>query len=412
MLVRSAAATTALNAGYAFIGFLASLLYARVLGPHDYGLYAYVIACCQVLIIPSGLGLSSYLVREGAKSPRSLLWLLHWADLRILIGGVVAATMMMCAALIPAGAGSRVLFLIAAPLPLLTNLGAVRKALVQAHGWVARSQWPQLILAPGLVLMAIAGLWLWRGQFTVAQLMTVTVLALLPAIAANSVQLKMATHGSVAFEPALTSIRSALPFAWLYGVYLINSRVDVIMLGGLRGAREAGIYAVAVRASELVPYMMAVAHMTIAPKVSRLHQDGKHEQLQRLTTATAVRVVLATLPLAATLIFGAHILLELFYGSKFADGAVVIQILAISQLIVVGVGPVAVLLTMTKHANLCARAFSVGAVLNISLNAILIPHFGIVGAALATSISTSFSYLSCWYTVRRKLGLRPSFLGA
>ncbi len=411
-LVRSAGATLALNVGYVLIGFLASLLYARVLGPHDYGLYAYVIACSQVLIIPSSLGLSSYMVREGAKSPQSLLWLLHWGDARTLIAGLIAAALMACAYFIPTAAGARVLFLIAAPLPLLTNLGSVRKALVQAHGWVARSQWPQTILAPGLALTSLAGFWFWRGGFTAGELMSITVLALLPAIAVNSMQLKMAVRDTSALEPARALIRDALPFVWLNGMYLINSRVDVILLGSLRGAREAGVYAIAVRAAELVPYLMTVANLTIAPRVSRLHRDGKFDQLQRLATATAIRVLLVTLPLALVLVFGASLLLDLLYGSSFTEGSNVIRILALSQLVVVGFGPVGVLLSMTKHADLSARAFTVGAVLNIGLNLALIPRFGMIGAALATGISTISSYTLCWYMVRRKLALRPSFFGA
>jgi O-antigen/teichoic acid export membrane protein len=410
-LVRSAGATASINVGYILIGLGASLLYARLLGPHDYGLYAYVMACAQILIVPTGLGLPSYLVREGAKAPQSLVWLKRWADRNILVIGVAAAALLACGYFLPQAAGARVLFLIAAPMPLLTNLSSVRKALVQALGRVARSQWPQSLLAPGVTLLVVVGLWLVRGGFTVQELMLVTVAATVLPVLANGWQLRVATHGHAAAEPAQVRIKAALPFMWLSAMYLINARVDVIMLGSLRGAHDAGIYAVAVRAAELVPYLMVVANLTIAPKVSRLHQEGTHGQLQRLISATAVRVFLATLPLALVLIVGAHFLLELFYGADFAEGAIVIRTLAISQLFVVALGPVGVLLNMTKHADLSAKAFTAGAGLNVVLNAILIPLLGIAGAAIATGISTATSYLLCWYMVRRQLALRPSFLG-
>lgn len=410
-LVRSAGASAALNVGYILIGFLASLLYARVLGPHDYGLYAYVIACSQVLIIPVGLGLSSYLVREGAKFPRSLLWLLRWADRRTIAMGLVAAAVMACAYFVPAAAGARLLFLIAAPLPLLTNLGSVRKALVQSHGWVARSQWPQLILAPLLALIAIGGLWLWRASFTVTELMIVTVLALLPAIAANAAQLKLAVRDTIATEPVQALVRAALPFMWLNGMYLINSRVDVIMLGSLRGAHEAGVYAIAVRAAELVPFLLTVANLTIAPKISRLYHAGDHEALQRLASATAQRVMLATLPLALFLLIAARFLLGAFYGAAFTEGAIVVRILTLGQLLFVAAGPVGVLLNMTSHAKNSAIAFGIGAVVNIALNAILIPFYGMEGSAIATGASTVLVCCIRWRTVRKQLALRPSCFG-
>jgi O-antigen/teichoic acid export membrane protein len=410
-LVRSAGATASINVGYILIGLGASLLYARLLGPHDYGLYAYVMACAQILIVPTSLGLPSYLVREGAKTPQSLAWLERWADRRVFVVGVVAAALLACGYFFPQAAGARLLFLIAAPLPLLTNLSSVRKALVQALGRVARSQWPQLLLAPGVALLAVLGLWLLRGGFTVQELMLVTVAATLLPILANGWQLRAATRGRTAEEPARVRIKAALPFMWLSAMYLVNARVDVIMLGSLRGAHDAGIYAIAVRAAELVPFLLTVANLTIAPRISKLYHAGDMATLQRLTSATAVRVLLATLPLALLLMIGAHFLLRFFYGAAFVEGANVIRILAVSQLLVVALGPVGVLLNMTDHANASAKAFGLGAVLNIILNAILIPFYGMEGSAVATGASTLLVCCIRWGMVRRRLALRPSFLG-
>jgi O-antigen/teichoic acid export membrane protein len=133
--------------------------------------------------------------------------------------------------------------------------------------------------------------------------------------------------------------------------------------------------------------------------------------LQRLTSATAVRVLLATLPLALLLLIGAHFLLQIFYGAAFVDGANVIRILAVSQLLVVALGPVGVLLNMTDHANASAKAFGVGAVLNIILNAILIPFYGMEGSAIATGASTLLVCCIRWGMVRKRLALRPTCLG-
>jgi O-antigen/teichoic acid export membrane protein len=405
--VRSAGATATLNVGNIAIAFLASLLYARVLGPHGYGLYAYVIACTQVLIIPAGMGFQSYLVREGAKAPNSLLWLRRWADARTWITGLIAAALLACAWFIPAAAGARILFLIAAPLPLLTSLSSVRKALVQAHGWVARSQWPQLILTPACTLVAGVVLWRWRGGFTPAELMTITVAAMLLSIAVNAMQLRMAARGMAASQPVQARIKAALPLMWVSAMYLVNGRVDVIMLGSIRGAHETGVYAVAVRAAGLVIFLLAVANLTIAPRISKLYCAEDTAGLQRLVSATSIRVLLLTLPLALFLIFGAHILLHFFYGVAFTGGASSIRILAISQLLVVALGPVGVLLNMTAHANLSAKAFGIGAVVNITMNAILIPFFGMEGSAIATGASTLLAYLICWNMVKRHLKLRP-----
>jgi O-antigen/teichoic acid export membrane protein len=163
-MVRSAGITAGLKIGSVLLAFVASLVYARALGPGEYGLYAYVIAWAALLAVPAGLGLPGYLLREGAKSPESVKNLLRWADKRLLLGGLAMGCVFAGGSAISGNPHTKLLFLVAAPLPLLSNLTYVRRSLVQALGRVARSQWPTLILAPGVTLAGIIVLWAMRGR--------------------------------------------------------------------------------------------------------------------------------------------------------------------------------------------------------------------------------------------------------
>src|SRR5690625_1475316 len=87
-LVRSAGLTAVFKVVANLIAFGASLIYARALGPHGYGLYAYVIAWAMIASIPVAMGLPGYLVREGAKAPASVRWMRRWADKRVLLTGL------------------------------------------------------------------------------------------------------------------------------------------------------------------------------------------------------------------------------------------------------------------------------------------------------------------------------------
>lgn len=411
-LVRSAAATAAMKVGATGIAFLASLLYARVLGPHDFGLYAYVIAWTAVLTIPASLGLPQYLVREGAKLPEQIGWLRRWADKRVLMTGVLSGVLLGAAMLLPQAAGARWLFVAAAPIPLLANLGAVRQALLQARGWIVRSQWPQLVFAPVLTLLVLAGVWLWRGTFSAADVVVTTVVAALIQLVINVVQLgptRVVRAGAEARTQA--SVRAALPFMWINAMYLVMSRVDLILLGSLKGASEAGIYAIAARAAEFVPFFLLAANTTMGPKISHLYHTGDRTTLQRLTTASARRLTLMTLPPALALVLLAHPLLHFFYGGRFTEGAIAVQILTVAQFLTIASGPVGIILNMTNHASDSAKAFAAGAVLNLILNLLLIPPFGYTGAATATAISIVFCNSVRWYWVRSRLRIRPSAFG-
>jgi O-antigen/teichoic acid export membrane protein len=411
-LVRSAVATAAMKVGATGIAFLASLLYARVLGPHDFGLYAYVIAWTAVLTIPASLGFPQYLVREGSKRPEQIGWLQRWADKRVLMTGVSAGLLLSAAMLLPQAAGARWLFVLAAPIPLLANMSAVRQALLQAYGWIVRSQWPQLVFAPTLALLLLAGLWLWRGTFSAADVVVATVVAALIQLAINVAQLGYAKrgHDGGGVRPR-AGVRDALPFMWINAMYLVMSRIDLILLGSLKGASEAGIYAIAARAAEFVPFFLLAVNTSMGPKVSHLYHAGERATLQRLATASARRLTWITLPLALALIVLAHPVLHFFYGGRFTEGAIALQILTVAQFFTIVSGPVGIILNMTNHAHESAKAFAAGAVLNLLLNLLLIPSFGYTGAATATAISIVFCNSLRWYWVRRYLQLRPSAFG-
>lgn len=409
-LVRSAAATAALNLGGTLIAFGSSLLYARVLGPHDYGLYAYVIAWASVLTVPVGLGLPPYLVREGARSIESLRWLRSWADARVVVSGLIMAAIMACAVFLPAAAGARWLFVIAAPLPLLNNLGHIRRALLRANGWVARSQWPGLTLSPALMLAAMAGLWAWRGTLRPMDLvMSAAALALVPLLI-NAYQLRLAAPDSNKKRSSVR-IRNALPFMWIGMLYLLNSRTDLIMLGAIKGAHEAGVYAVTARAGSLVAFFLTPADMVMATRIARLHHENNHDLLQRLLSGATRRVFAISIPIAIIFIFAARPLLSWVYGLSYADGAVALRILAGAQLVSVIAGPTATLLNMTGHEKLAALGVGASVILNIALNAALIPLYGIEGAAIATGISILTWNMLLWYWIRRHLRLRPTAFG-
>lgn len=408
-LVRSAAGTAALKIAATGIAFVASLVYARALGPHGFGLYAYVMAWVAVLTIPSGLGIPSYLVREGAKHPLATGSLRRWADRRVAITGILSGIILVIASLLPSAHEARDLFFMAAPIPLLANLSMVRQSLIQARGWIVRSQWPQLLFAPSVTLVLLGALWLWRNAIHPMDIVVATVVAALAQLAINIKQLGQTASAEKPSTP--WAVKEAMPFMWISALHLVVTRVDLILLGSMRSASEAGIYAVASRAAEFVPFFLTAAGVAIAPKVSSLYHQGADAQLQRLASSAARRLLWLTLPLAAILIFAALPLLEAFYGAAYSEGATALKILALAQFFNVLSGPVGTLLNMTHHASASAKAFAFAAAINVLLNLILIPLFGITGAASATATSLILCNIIRWYWVRRHLRIKPSALG-
>lgn len=406
-LARSATGTILMKGGSIGLAFIASLIYAHALGPYAYGQYAYVIAWTSILTIPAGLGVAAYLVRQGARSPGHTLALRAWGDRWAVAGGMVVLVLLLCASLVPALREMQWLFVLAAPIPLLTNLGSVRGSLVQSRGFAARSQWPTLLLGPGLMIAALSLLWLLEGSLHPFEVMLVTLAGTFCQSAVNHVQLRALVSHETPVSPADSRLREAVPFMWIAGLYLLNSRTDLIMLGSLKNSSEVGVYAIASRAAELTALAMSATNTVLAPKIAQLYHAGDHATMRRLVHGAMRRVMAVSLPLGIALFIGAGWLLELFYGERFAGGATVMRILIIAQMLVVGSGPLGTVLNMTGHTRANTNNMVIAVVMNVGLNAVLIPRFGAKGAAVATAVSLISSRILLAYQARRYLGVQP-----
>src|SRR5690606_14902262 len=89
----------------------------------------------------------------------------------------------------------------------------------------------------------------------------------------------------------------------------------------------------------------------------------------------------------------------------FRTGYVALLILVFGQLINAGMGCVVVLLNMTGHERDTLNGVAVAAVANLLLNFLLIPRFGINGAAASTAVSLALWNILLARTVAKRLGL-------
>jgi O-antigen/teichoic acid export membrane protein len=211
-----------------------------------------------------------------------------------------------------------------------------------------------------------------------------------------------------AFETAKWA-RSALPFLITGSMQIVNREISVTLLGLLQGAEQAGLYRVAQRGADLVPFGLMAVNMAIGPTVAQLFAQGRLEALQRLVSRSALAVLLFGLPVALVLIAGGQWLLPRLFGLGFEKAYPVLVLLSLGQLINTAFGSVGLVLNMSGLERFTALGVSIASVVNVLANLALIPGYGTVGAAIATSCSLLLwnSLLAFW--LYRQTGL---FCGA
>ncbi|MCS3904510.1 O-antigen/teichoic acid export membrane protein [Methylohalomonas lacus] len=418
-LIRGGIGSMAVKIAGLLLNLAVAVVLARLLGPAGYGTYAFALSIIMLLAIPAMFGVPNLLVREVAKYQLHEQWPLLRGALRRSHQAVSLMALIIgaLALLIILGRGEslaepgRLTFAIGLLLLPLLALNSLRGAALRGLRRVVQGQLAEMVLTPGLlVLFALAfavGL-----SLTPPLAMLAHAAAALTAFIAGSWLLRRALPLQVqTVAPAYSSsewLAGVLPFSLITGIQVINNQADIVMLGILTDNAAVGLYKVAVQGSVLVAFGLTALNMVLAPHITRLYQQGERERLQRMVKASARVVLLIALPVAAVFaLFGAT-LLELVFGSDYRGAHTALAILAAGQLCNAAAGSVALLLNMSGHERLTAWGVGCAAVVNILLNLILIPRFGINGAAMATAVT-----LACWnglliIAVRRKLDINST----
>ncbi|NET91585.1 MAG: oligosaccharide flippase family protein, partial [Kamptonema sp. SIO1D9] len=205
-------------------------------------------------------------------------------------------------------------------------------------------------------------------------------------------------------------LRSALPMLLIGSLYIVNNQTDTVMLGAMKDSEAVGIYTVANRGASLITFVLVAFNTSLAPTFASLYAQGDKRRLQRVVTKGCRMVLLAALPIAFALIaFGYWFLL--LFGAEFVQGQTALTILSFGQLANAATGSVALLLIMTGHERDTAIGISASALLNIILNAILIPQWGVEGAATATATSTFFWNIILVVFAQKRLQINSTVLG-
>ena len=205
--------------------------------------------------------------------------------------------------------------------------------------------------------------------------------------------------------------QSILPLMFLAGAGIVNAQADTLMLGGIKGSRAVGFYAVADRSAELINFLMLAVNAALAPTIASIYALKDTARLQIAVTKVVRSAFFLSLPVGLVLIVLGRWWLFYLYGAAFTRGQAALAILSVSQLICSAAGPGGLLLIMTGHEREAGRAIFASAVTNIVLCAALVPKWDMEGAAIAAGSSAVLLNILLARSARRRLNIHPTLLG-
>jgi O-antigen/teichoic acid export membrane protein len=396
---------------------------ARALGTVGFGLYVLALAVSTFLAEACDLGLDYGVLRfgaiaRGAGDPGRLRAVVRRGLLGAFTAGSLASGLLIGAAT-PVGRafGKPGMIPVLIPLALaipFTGTAEVARSALRGMGRAAPSVASDSLITPGLRLgMVLVALHVAPGPPHVAVAYAITeVVALLATLALLLRALRRegrwrrrrSRSRTKARTPGL--FRYSLPMSLNRLILYTNNQTEVLVLGLLRPAGPVGVFGVARRLSMLVGSLLASISVLFNPIVADLHHNRHHLELDRLFKASARWLFTFGFPLCLIEIEFSRDLLHVF-GSGFSSGATALAILAIGQLVNVGTGTVAGLLAMVGRARMSVMNSVLFLSLSLALDFLMIPHWGILGAAIANATSLAAVNVLRVVQVHRVLGIFP-----
>ena len=403
------------NAGFTFVS---AVLLARLMGPSEYGIYSYVYALVTLLSVPSQFGLPTLVIRETARGMASEdygrvqgVW--NWATrttllISLSLVGVTLAGMWVFRE--PLSSQRMLTFLWALVLVPLIALGELRGAALTGLRHVLAGQLPEFLLGPGIFAALLAAVWVISNiTLTAPVAMALYVVASAVAFGIGAWLLWRTTPPSVRLAAARFENRlwlmSALPLAFIGAMQLINQQASILLQGFFLADADIGIFRVATQVSMLAALGLVAVNAVVAPRFAALHTQGEMARLQRLATLSARAIFLFSFALTIGFVVLGIPFLRIFFGAAYERAYVPMLILLAGQLVNAGTGSVVTLLNMTGYERETAKGIVLSAGLNLVLNLWLIPLWGIVGSAVATTASMIVWNLVLWWAVRKNLGV-------
>jgi O-antigen/teichoic acid export membrane protein len=366
---------------------LVSAWVGRYLGPEDFGELAYVLATMAFFQILTPLGADQIVVRDIARNGAAAPGLLGTLLAMRLVAGAICWLAAVASTAVFSGPGDPTVRLVA-----LAGGSLVFQAADTVDLWFqSQSQSKRTVLAKLGALLLSNGL---KAVLIVlkapvaAFAIVVTIEAALNALGLAVVYRRFRTSGPwrAAVTQAGQLLRQSYAFMLSGLSIVVYLRIDQIMIKNMLGERPLGIYAAALSISQLWYAIPTIVSVSLAPDIARRKAQGEQQYQRALLLLFRVSGA-ASLLIAAITALAAPILVKMLYGSLYTEAAPILAIHAFSIFFVFQGAAGGLWFANENAGHLYFMKTLLGGIAAVGANLMLLPRYGVTGAAVAALIS-------------------------
>ncbi len=405
--------------GYVFIYFVSHWYGAEVVG-----IYAISIAALRIGLLYGRMGLDNALVRfiaeYAAKGRKDFVKQVYLRGLGASIPVSLGISLLLyfCAPLLakevfnnPALVTTlRIIALVILPGTLLHINASTLRGLKRTASYSFLINASQFLL--GSLILILGKSFLEENSAPVMAFAAATVAAALISFGFGAVPRKGEMVSGETREGAIRTwglMKVAFPML-LTGSYAFSLQwTGILVLGYFRSEADVGIYNIAVRIAAILMFTLTSVNSIAASKFSECYSSGDMEGFRKVTRYATRLIFWTTVPIGLVLIaFPTPI--SGFFGDEIKGGATALVILVVGYFTNAISGPVGTILNMTGHQMVFQKIVLSAAVVNIILNIILIPGFGINGSAIASSVSMCLWNIISVIYVKKKFNILTLYI--
>lgn len=413
VLIRGSFLAFAIQSLAALLGFAMNVFAARLLDANGYGLYAYAVSWATVISIFCALGTDAAALRfvpaYMAKGEwRELQGFYRWALLTVVglsIAVVIVVEIGVSHSLLTEEKRRAVAIgLLMAPAMTLLILG---QAVLRGFKAIAQALLPNGVVRP-LLMMGVAGLLaeFFRVRMNADRLLVVLAAAVCLAMLYQYSRImtrlmRLPAEGSMLWRPRLW-LSVALPLVVMAALTTLLGQLDILMLGTLSSATQTAFYSAAARFATLASFGLTAANMIVAPLISELYHTHRLQDLLRMVRYVTRLITVFAILVALVFLFLGRPLLMIF-GANYTAAYGPALILLSGQVVNAVTGPVGYLLVLTGQQYTALGIYALACLLNVVVNLVAIPRFGMYGAALATAISVALANVLMYIAAQKRV---------
>ena len=372
-------------------------LLIRVLGSADYGMYAFILAVYSVARVIAGGG-----VLQGARKYISQEQETH--QKQAILGFYIATAIVLGLVIGLAGflivwTGALKLFLENRVVSLLSII--VILLAIQPIYYVLRSslmgfqaeQYSELLPVLDRVVFGITGLLLaWVG-FGVMGALYGHLIGLMSAVLTGLyfLRLYVPLGESLTNAASVVNKSSVLMYSGLSVILVLLHKslynVDILLLQPFAGSTSTGYYKAALMIAQVIWFIPEAIQMVLLHSSSALWAEKEIENINKVISKITRLTLLMTILTGIGLATLAESFVPLYLGPEFHHSVIPLLLLIPGTIAFAVSRPIFAVGQGKGNLRVLLIATGVAALLNVILNLLLIPMFGIFGAAVATSIS-------------------------